>query len=371
MSRAGEDATGVNTEMGFKDQLRHLLDTARRGSAYLFGRLVRRPISKTLARRYVRRTRRPLCGPRVLVPFTGPMGIGDVVDATPLIQAIRIHWPRAAITLYRPPGDLLAGWCVVDRSAGHDDDLRPESFDHTFVPMTAEPPESGTVASLGKVHSWRRYYRRYFFRNQREYNLDLVRAVGYRGPTPPPYVSIKQPQRDLDGGSPTICLAAAGKPTHLWRFKRWPYYGELLGRVLEAYPEAVVWVLGLEADEFPENLSGHGRVFDLRGAFSLAEVAWVLRHADLTIGNDCGLINIADAVMAPCIELFGPTCELRAGPGWRGTVALSPTRCRPCQYSRHLLQCDHGTCIRALSVDSVMDVMRGMIAQLGDLPLRT
>lgn len=357
--------------MGLNEELRRLLDVARRGSAYLWGRFVRRPIFKVLARHYVRRTRGPLCGPRVLVSFYGPIGIGDTVDATPLVQAIRIRWPRAAITLYRPPKGLLDDWCVIDRSVGPDEDLQAESFDHTFVPMPAEPPAPGTVASLGEIHSWRRHSRRYCFRSRRAYDLDIMRRLGYRGPLPHPYVSMKEPSQELPWGSPTICLVAAGAPTHLWRFKRWPYYGQLLGRVLEAYPAATVWVLGLEADEFPEGLAGNSRVYDLRSAFSLPEVAWILRHADLTVGNDCGLIKLADVVMAPCVELFGPTCEMKAGPGWRGAAVVSPTPCHPCQYSRHLLTCEHGRCMRDLSVDAVMEVMDDMLAQLGDLPKRT
>ena len=50
--------------------------------------------------------------PRILIAMNA--GVGNAVEATPLVQATRALWPGAELTLYEPPGDLFDDWCVVD-----------------------------------------------------------------------------------------------------------------------------------------------------------------------------------------------------------------------------------------------------------------
>ena len=71
----------------------------------------------------------PAFGPRVVVAMDE--GIGNAIEATPLVQAIRVLWPRAHMTLIVPDGDLFEGWCVPDRMVRSWDEISGDDIDHT------------------------------------------------------------------------------------------------------------------------------------------------------------------------------------------------------------------------------------------------
>jgi ADP-heptose:LPS heptosyltransferase len=294
-------------------------------------------------RRLRERARDPLAAPRVLVRMDA--GIGNAVEATPLVQAVRTLWPRAHLTILPPPGDLFDGWCVVDRVARSPEELRGERFDAALLgwSVEAEGPWEAveTVRAQGLFPHWQ-------LRPEREVDMDAARRLGYEGPTPPLYVSTR-PRADLLPPHPlTIALAPGGKPLHRWRHKRWPYFGELASLLRARRPDARVCVVGTRDDECPEG------VVDLRGRLSLAETAWALQGCALVVGNDCGPMHVADAVLAPALVLFGPTCEVKNGPRNRGVTLTSGAPCSPCQYDLDLLDsCRDPICMLRLSPERV------------------
>jgi ADP-heptose:LPS heptosyltransferase len=81
---------------------------------------------------------------------------------------------------------------------------------------------------------------------------------------------------------------------------------------------------------------------------SLSETTWVLRHSYLAIGNDCGPMHIAAGVQTRLIILFGPSCEVKNGPLYKGVPLSVPVPCRPCQYGELLLSCNDPRCMNEL-----------------------
>lgn len=73
----------------------------------------------------------------------------------------------------------------------------------------------------------------------------------------------------------------------------------------------------------------------LAGA-SLGEAARVLRSADLFIGNDGGLLHLADILGVPLVGIYGPVDETAYGPrggNFRHVVITENVECRPCYKS--------------------------------------
>lgn len=301
-------------------------------------------------------------GPRVLVVATA--GIGNLVEATPLIQAIRALWPQAAMTVLTGGGDLLAGWCVPDVVLSEPAGLAGQSFDHTFFPYWGWTgvPNFPLPCELGQVHCPRLFLNKWFFKPEREINVDMVRRLGYRGICPPLYVSLEAPTGRTFEEPLKIALLAGGQDSQRWRSKRWPCYDQLCGRLLEAYPEAGLYFLGTPGDDFPEALKGRQRVYDLRGQFTLRQTAWFLQQADLAVGNDCGPMHIADAVQTPGLVLFGPTCELKNGPRGKLLPLRADRDCAPCQYQETMAECGGSECMRELSVERVLAAIDRVIA---------
>jgi ADP-heptose:LPS heptosyltransferase len=280
-------------------------------------------------------------------------GIGNAVEATPLVYALRTLFPAAHLTLLGPGGDLFDDWPVVDSVLHSHLELAGMIYGRTFITYAARE-DLLQGASLGQIERTACLHDRWLIRPEREYNLDLARRLGYTGSHPPLYVSA----RELAAGPPAaqtrICIAPGGKLEFRWRNKRWPYFSELMGAFLERFHDAQICVLGGANDESDMRLPASERVVDMRGRLSLRETAWLLQTSALAIGNDCGPMHIADAVNCPSVVIFGPTCELKNGPLNRAMVLTQEVACRPCQFGELLMTCNNPICMRELTPAAVL-----------------
>jgi len=322
--------------------------------------LLKKPTHARRLRKYTKDRHTPQGQPAVLVMMN--TGIGNAVEATPLVQAIRMRWPKSHITIYGPGGDLFDDWCVVDEVTCYPDPLSGRKFNHTFEIWAVDPPipESEDSPDRGKIHTLP-FTGTYFLKPEREYNLDMIRKLGFRGPVPSLYVSMKQPSFQMPDCHSRICLVPGSKMDFMWRHKRWPYFADLLGELLIMYPEAQICIIGGQEDKFDNPQPGNDRIIDLRGRLTLRETAWVLRHSDLAIGNDCGPMHIADTVQTRSIILFGPSCELKNGPLYKSVPLSVPVPCRPCQYGELLLSCENPHCMSELRTEQVMDQVQSLM----------
>lgn len=289
---------------------------------------------------------------RILVVANG--GIGNAIQATPLVQALRTLWPKAYLVFLTPRGSLFQGWDAVDaviQEMAEAASLGP--FDKTFVTfgasLGAEWPVIIADGNYGEVVMPREPLNQPFQQAEWDCYVGLARANGFVGVAPPYYVSMAQPNFELPGGRPLVCLVPGSKPEFLWRHKRWPYFGELAKLLLTRFPRMKLLVLGTPEDIVQDSLLKLEGVLDVRGKFTLAETAWVLKQADLVIGNDCGPIHIADAVLAEHLVLFGPSCTVKNGPRNRGWPVRVPTPCSPCQYDHQIM----AACPRAICMDGI------------------
>ena len=138
----------------------------------------------------------PMVSHRVVVDMS--VGIGNAVEATPMVQALRSLWPRAHMTLVAPIGDMFSDWCIVDRAVGSWDDVADEAVEDVFLPWFAEAPDNVS----GDVHRAMRAFPDYLLRPEREVNMDLARELGYRGDTPPLFVAMREPASPPPLGTP-------------------------------------------------------------------------------------------------------------------------------------------------------------------------
>ncbi|MBE0535808.1 MAG: glycosyltransferase family 9 protein [Phycisphaerae bacterium] len=303
-------------------------------------------------------------GPKVLVVISGG-GIGNAVEATPLVQGVRALWPKAVMTVVVPHGDLFENWCVPDHITDSQEDVRGASFDHSFFPypfLSAISPWR-QVCDLGVVHHPRVWLRQYFLKPERQYFMDMLKPLGGKGIMPPLYVSLKEPQRHLPEASMRVCIAPGGKNELRWRHKRWLLYGSLAGMIRQTYPHAQICIIGTEEDDFPAEQRDDPHIVDLRGKLTLAETAWILKKASLAVGNDCGPMHIACAVQTPAITIFGPTCAIKNAPWNKGVALITPAECGPCQYDARLETCSDPRCLNEITPQMVMAKMTEILKQ--------
>ncbi|MBW8017462.1 MAG: glycosyltransferase family 9 protein [Planctomycetes bacterium] len=297
---------------------------------------------------------------RVLIAANG--GIGNAVEATPLVEAVRMFWPQSEITLMTCAGDLFENWCVPDRIIHDVDEIKGETFDQTFLTYSAHwgKPAWMEQCSCGNIHRPSQYFDEVCLKPEREYNVDMIRRLGYKGPSPGLYVSIKEKADALKDSSMRICFVPGGKLEPRWAHKRWPYYCQLGEILIEKYPDCTVYILGTKEDEIDESLLAAPYVIDMRGKLTLSETAWVLNEVSLAVGNDCGPMHIADAVGSFGVTIFGPSCDLKNSPRNKVVSMYSDDLCRPCQYNRPIT-CQDPKCIQKITPQIVMEAIEKLL----------
>jgi lipopolysaccharide heptosyltransferase II len=100
------------------------------------------------------------------------------------------------------------------------------------------------------------------------------------------------------------------------------------------------------------------------GEFDLSELRVLAARARLYVGGDSGPLHIAATTAVPIVALFGPTLPERSMP-WRGATAKAvaldagPLACRPC-HQRHCVPGDF-RCLTRLAPERVLSAARQLL----------
>ncbi|MDH5385847.1 MAG: glycosyltransferase, partial [Candidatus Aminicenantes bacterium] len=165
-------------------------------------------------------------------------------------------------------------------------------------------------------------------------------------------------------------LLIAFAPGATWSFRRWPSSRFIeLGKWLQENYGASILLIGGKGEQ---KLSHHiergmhsGQTVNLVGKTTLREMASVLKHCKLFIGNDSGPLHVATAAGVPVVGLFGPGEYQRFKPWGANHEAIClGLSCSPC--SQNCLF-NEPRCIKGITVDQVKRVLSKMLESL--LPL--
>jgi lipopolysaccharide heptosyltransferase I len=102
---------------------------------------------------------------------------------------------------------------------------------------------------------------------------------------------------------------------------------------------------------------------DLSGKTTPAELAALIRRAEVAVTNDSGSMHVAASLGKPMVSVFGPTNPVHIGPYQRPeSVVRVDLPCSPCNY-RRLSQCpfDHA-CMKQVTSEIVVERARKILA---------
>ncbi len=158
----------------------------------------------------------------------------------------------------------------------------------------------------------------------------------------------------LDAGYSVICPFTT-RPQKHWFEDRWAALAIRLQRELNL----PVLMLGGPADRDAaariQRDAGDG-IVNLAGETSLLQAAALIDSARLLIGVDTGLSHMGIAFQRPTLLLFGSTCPYLDSTRADARVLYHRLTCSPCR--RHPT-CDGAfTCMRLIDVDEVMEAVR-------------
>jgi ADP-heptose:LPS heptosyltransferase len=335
------------------------------------------------------------------------LGMGSILQATPLFQALRQRFPAARITLltFQANAGLRQFALGVDEFVTVDPAnmrsflasnvkawwrLRQTRFD-----LLLNLEFFATYATLLTWSLHKRFamgfggfapYREKFFHDFVSYDngqhiqekfLSFARRLGYDGTTPP--------LAKLYTGQAARITSEVGKrlgfaldPNHYHILvnintgdmaprRRWPveHYREVVENLL-LHPGVRCILIGgpvdREAvDRFQATLSQPDRVINLAGRISLRDLVALMEVSNLYLGNDSGPMHFAACVGLPILALFGPESPRVYGPpvSTRNTVLYRAEPCGPCLniYSDKHSKCQDNICLRRIQPREVLDVL--------------
>ncbi|MEK6887005.1 MAG: glycosyltransferase family 9 protein [Nanoarchaeota archaeon] len=155
------------------------------------------------------------------------------------------------------------------------------------------------------------------------------------------------------------------------KFRMWPLkkLAELSDILIKVHKAKIIFI-GTKADkslvgEITSNMTG--KTIDATGQTSVKQAAELTRNCNIVISNDSGTMHISAAMGTKTIGLFGPNTPLLWAPyGRNNTFVFKPKKGCPFMDNKnpeltptHLTK-DQETCMDAISVNDVLDAVKGL-----------
>jgi len=358
-------------------------------------------------RRHVRRVDHPLSpAPEtvreiLVIKF---LGLGSILQATPLFAALRRRYPRARITLLtfranRPLRDLQIGVDAVDtvdpsslwrflrsniralwrlRGTRFDLLLNLEFYATYAALITALLPKRFAIAFGGFAHHRDRFFHDFVSYDSgphvRQKFMSFARRLGYAGPTPPlARLHVSQPASVMakvecrEGfrlEREDFCLLVNINTSAMATNRRWPleHYKAVVDRLALRPKVRCILIGGPEdraaVEDFHARLAWPARVVNLAGKLSLSELAALMQHSDLYLGSDTGPLHVALCLDVPVCVFFGPESPDVFGPprGLRHSVLYRAEPCSPCinVFNDKHSCCRDNICVKRIVPEQVL-----------------
>jgi lipopolysaccharide heptosyltransferase I len=168
-------------------------------------------------------------------------------------------------------------------------------------------------------------------------------------------------QHGVPADMPLIVLV----PGTIWETKHWTIEG-FAGVAREFLRERFAVVLaGTKRDQqrCRQIAAAAPGTCNLSGKTTPAELAALIRRAEVAVTNDSGSMHVAASLDKPMVSVFGPTNPVHIGPYERPeSVVRADLPCSPCNY-RRLSQCpfDHA-CMKQVTSAMVVERVEKILA---------
>jgi lipopolysaccharide heptosyltransferase II len=172
------------------------------------------------------------------------------------------------------------------------------------------------------------------------------------------------------GARPGETLLALA-PGSRWPSKCWPAerYAALVER-LASRPDLRFVLTGGESERSLAYIAALGapkRCIDLCGRLDMIGTAAALERCSMLVGNDSGLLHVAEAVGRPVVAFFGPTAPQFGYLPYldESRVLRQPPPCSPCSKngSRPCFRPTH-ECMENITVEVALEAVRDVLARV-------
>ena len=174
----------------------------------------------------------------------------------------------------------------------------------------------------------------------------------------PPEAVLKVQQLLEERGVPTSMPLVVLVPGTIWETKHWTIDGFAGVARQFLHDGFAVAVAGTKRDQqrCRQIAAAAPGACDLSGKTTPAELAALIRRAEVAVTNDSGSMHVAASLGRPMVSVFGPTNPVHIGPYQRPeSVVRVDLPCSPCNY-RRLSQCPFdNACMRQVTPAMVVE----------------
>ena len=282
--------------------------------------------------------------------FIMDQGVGNMVMATPALQAIKLSKPSAELTVLgrEPAIGVIRDAPFVDRIITKADDT---FYDLALLSIWNSEFMQGNGEEWVRTHCRECVQAQIVNPNshEAEYHMALAQQLGYEGEMPAPFVSIEPFDDSVFAFSEfknDFVILSDTTVSQEWERKRWPYFPEL-AHLLIIDEQIVLIGSTKEKESIDLSLYPEGTItaFDL----SLPQTAFLISQCKYFVGNDSGPTHIAAALGIPTFALFGATRVKKNRPlGSQVRIIKLDLPCSPCQYESWWETCSEHDCMNFL-----------------------
>lgn len=339
------------------------------------------------------------------------LGMGSIIQATPLIQTIRQSFPRAQIyfvtskaneALLKKTLAVNDVWCVDDKNISSVlsstwkllRQLWKKKID-LYIDLETYSYFSTAVATMSMSRNRLGFYRaernirmgvytHMMFFNPRapiaESYLQMARLIGCREieknlfpyrVTEEEKVSCLNILAEINNESSARYIVINPNASDLRVERRWPLenYASLISRLSLEFPKLNFYLIGSKNEfEWVQKLhdliseTEKKKVFNTAGRFSLGELFALISGASLTITNDTGPMHISFALKKPTVCLFGPASPSQYGQNPYAFGLYKNIYCSPCVHEFLTPPCKgDNQCMKLITVEEVENITKRLL----------
>ena len=266
---------------------------------------------------------------RILV--TQPYGIGNIINATPLIDILRRSYPKATIDLVCNYAGVLKGWKALDNIYETDKLHRclNKKYDVIYccVPRGINVVKAGFKSDDIRTES----YGKFTEKQEALINLDMFKEQKIKSNGT--YIPMKRVK--IEQGKYIGISAGWGGDKH-WAIKNWGYnkFADLIELLRGQYPGYKYLILGIGKDrQIMDHIDGDD-IINCVDKYDIQETAYLISKCKFVICNDTGLAHVSGAVGTRVYVIFGATSWVKNKPYSRNAYVIKKgLRCQPCQFT--------------------------------------
>jgi len=322
-----------------------------------------------------------------------PDGIGDALNSTPAISALRDTYQDAHISIVlKPPGsEILSLNPHIDQIIVYDNDhglrarfrflrkLRAECYDMAVVLKNSSWCNFTSYASGARYRIGRKSERKRFSftltdgvkshdpkgtKHEVDRNMDVVRLAGAGDGSGELVLCLSEDERiwaqDFVGskGLNLTPLLVGIHPGGSSFDKLWPAenFARVADHLVEKFEAKIVLFNGPGEDAIAHKIREEMINSPVSAAgISLRQSAALTERCELFICNDSGPMHIAAALKVPTVALFGSTDHVRWQPrSEKSVIVRVDMDCWPCSAHKCRKEFE---CMKSLPVDKVLDAI--------------